>query len=325
MQCTLTYVVKILLALLGAGVVALLLSACGKSEQDKTTLRVAYLPILADVIFFTAIEKNYFQDEGIEIEAIRVGSANQAIDAIATKRADAAIMLGFTTLITVGQKEPGLFKITQSAYETEKYYTSRILVPKASTVKNISELKGKKIATYSGLTQRMNLELVLEKFMDPQKDIEIIQVEQNLQVPGLIAGNYDALFTIDPYATAALVNGEATSLLENPRFKHILQPFPTAANIISVVTISNNSEAVKKFNRAMDRAQEWVKGNAKEAALLATNPKYTSMSPEVAANAGTYEWRSIGEQDVDAVQKLAELMHKYKLIPKTVDVKTLFF
>jgi NitT/TauT family transport system substrate-binding protein len=312
-----------LLSAVFSACILLFVVACAK-PAGSNTVRVAYLPISASVIFFVAMENGYFDDEGIQIEPIRMGSANQAIDALLTNRADAGIMLGFTTLLTVAEKQPEIFRITQSAFETSEKYTSKILVHKDSEYLTINQLAGKKIATYTGLTQRMNLELILDKALGSRSGAEIVQVEQNLQVAGLESKQFDALFTIDPYTTTAIVNGSARSIVDSPRYKYIIQPFPTAANVLALNLLKSKPDTAKAFNNAMGKALEWTNKNPREAALIAGKEEYAAMPENISSQAGTYEWFATGPHNIDAVASLAKLMKANNLLTGEIDIKRMY-
>lgn len=320
-------ITSILLAVLCTlALVALLLTPrCSKKSPESTKIKVGYLPITADVSFFVALEKGFFKKEKVSIEPVRFTSSNQAMDSLLTGRIDGAIMIGYSTLFTIFSKSPDSFRIVQSGVETKDKFTAKIIVPKNSDVEKIEDLKGKKIGTYSGLTQRLNLLLVLSHFFEkPEEAVEIIQVESNLQVPSLAANRFDALFTIDPHATVAIQKGIGRSICDSPRAKYIVNPFPTCATVLSTSLINQKPKVAKKIIKALDAASEWAVKNPTEASLVISNEKYTSVSPEIALACGTYEWWKLGEEDFKAVEKLTKIMRDNDLLEKNINIRDMY-
>ena len=202
-------------------VAGLNLYGMGNKPIDINEVIIGYLPITADLPLFVAAEKGFFKEQGLNVKLVKMGSSNEAMNALMAGRTDMEGAVGFSSLMSVEAKISGQFKLYTTGVETDKKYTARILVRKDSNIKSVHDLKGKIIGTYSGLTQLLNLKLVLKNFMDPEKDVTIKQVATSLQVPALQSGQFDALFTIDPYGTIALEKGIGKVLIENPRAKYI--------------------------------------------------------------------------------------------------------
>ena len=299
----------------------------GESETlaEVRTVRLGYLPITADISFFVGLERGYFRQEGLEVEAVRFTSANQAMNALISGHIDGAIMIGYSTLITIYSKNTDVCRIVQSGVETEDKFTARILVPPDSPVQKVEELKGMTIGTYSGATQKLNLLLVLSHFFEtPHQDVSIVQVESNLQLPSLSSGRFDALFTIDPYATVAIEQNLGRSICDSPRAKYIVNPFPTCATVLSTEFLESHTGEATKVVAALQAATEWAVANTKEAAIIIANPKYTDVSEEIALKAGTYEWWNLGEHVLDPIQELADIMYEKGLIDSEVSVEGMF-
>jgi len=295
---------------------------CAKKSPESTKVRVGYLPITADIPLFVAIEKGYYKKYGIEVEPIKFASANEAMDALMAGRSDSSIMIGFSTLFSIYEKDSTQFKIYQSAAETADKFTCRLLVRKDSDISSIPQLKGKKIGTYSGLTQLLNLKSVLEKFLDPDKDVTIIQVETKIQLQAFAAGQFYALFTIDPYSTIALENGTAKVLVDNPRFKYILSPFPTCASVFSNEFLRKYPRLAKGIILAENEAVDFIEANPSESAKLVS--KYTPVEEGIALKCGTYEWWKLGNEDKAVVQKLSDIFVSQGALKNKINSSDMF-
>lgn len=297
---------------------------CGhKQNYVDQPIRLGYLPITADVSLFVALEKGLFQKEGVKVEAIRFINANDAMNPILTKKTDGAVMIGYSTLFTIFARDDSVFRIVQSGAETKNKFTSRILVPINSPITKMEDLQDKSIGTYSGITQRLNLDLILEKvFEKRQPAVRVDQVESNLQVPSLAAGQFDALFTIDPYATVAIKKGVARSICDGPRAEFIVNPFPTCATVFSMSLIKNRPTQARKVLKALTDGLDWAENHHDSASAIVA--KYTDVDPEIALACGTYLWWKSGGENIDAIKTLAEIMYKRGILERPVKVERMF-
>lgn len=163
-------------------------------KASPSSLRVGYIPFSADLPFFVAMEKGFFEDEGITLEPIRFAVSSECLSAEVAGRIQAAMGNSLSALYAIEQKQPGTLRVFLPMLETEENHVSHLLVKKESPIKSIGDLKGKKVGTYAGSTQLLYLRLFLRKYdLDPNKDLRIVQVASNLQVQALDAGQVDAL------------------------------------------------------------------------------------------------------------------------------------
>ena len=76
---------------------ALLLAGCEKNSQNGSgspaKVRVGYIGLTCEAPIFTAVEKGFFKEEGIEAEVIRT-NANVAIRALASGDTDYTMIFG---------------------------------------------------------------------------------------------------------------------------------------------------------------------------------------------------------------------------------------
>lgn len=181
-------------------------------------------------------------------------------------------------------------------------------MPKASEIKTVEQLRGKKIGTYTGVSQLLYLRLYLKKSgLEPDKDVTIVQVGTDLQIQALGAGQYDALFTVEPYGTIAVVRGIAKVLVSNPRSNYIQNPFWSAAAGVRSDYLRENRSALNAVYQALADGVRFVRKDSSAAKALL--PKYTPMEPEIAAKSGLYKWVLLDEEfDRTGMQQLADML-----------------
>lgn len=297
--------------------VILLAAGCSKKE-DKVT--IGYFPVSGDLAFFVSMEKGFLQEEGLKVEPVRFTSSRAAMDAMLIGKIDAVAPIGFTTIFGVEQNQPGSLKIYLPGGETKGHVVSHIVVGKDSDISSIEDLKGKKVGTYAGTAHRMWIELLLKKLnLDPQKDVTVVQVDSSLLVPSLFAGQFDALYATEPYTTIALVRGEARSLIENPRSKYIIDPFPSGSFAFTTSFWQENPEVAKKIYKAMKRSVKFIDSNPLEAKLLLL--KYTPIDEEVARASDVHAVFEVNDTTIKAIQEVADMLFDYNILEKRIEVE----
>jgi NitT/TauT family transport system substrate-binding protein len=150
--------------------------ACHKKEASLINVNVGYVPIVGDLPIFVAMEKGFFLQEGLAVNLVEFASGNAAMDALLTNRTVMQATIGSSTLFSIEEKSPNRFKVILSSDETEEDYGAYILVRSDLKINSLAELKGKKIGTYTGLTHLLNLKMILRNGLDPEKDVEIVQI-----------------------------------------------------------------------------------------------------------------------------------------------------
>jgi NitT/TauT family transport system substrate-binding protein len=296
----------------------------GKSSSGKQQfVRIAYLPTTSCLPLFVALEKNYFKDANIIVEPIRLTSTNDAINAVLAGRADGTPGFGLSSFYAIESKQPGSLKIYLPCVEDANNFSNNILVPSSSPIKTISELDGKKIGTYTSSTQLLYLKLMMANVLPPNHKWNIIQVDEKLQIQAFVNGEFDALFALEPLSTKAVNDGIARILEQNPRCKHIFSPFPAGSNCFSASFIEQKPELAKKVAEIFVQAAKDIRSNPSESRAIL--PQYTPIDSNIATKAGLYEWWLPGEEDFDALQKLADLMFANKLIDRQINVKSMYW
>jgi ABC-type nitrate/sulfonate/bicarbonate transport system substrate-binding protein len=78
---------------------------------------------------------------------------------------------------------------------------------------------------------------------------------------------YDALSTVEPFPTIAANKNIGTVLLENPRVKHIMEPFPSVATPLSADFLKQHPKAAKAYLLAYRDAVDFIRKNPEQAKI----------------------------------------------------------
>ena len=179
------------------------LSGCGKQEKELTTIR---LNEVAHSIFYApqyvAIEKGYFEDEGIALELTNGMGADNVMTAVVSGEADIGFM-GSESSIYVYQ-EGAKDYIVNFAQLTNR--AGNFLVAKSADDSfKWEKLKGKTVlGGRDGGMPEMIFEYVLKKNgIDPKKDLTIVKnIDFGLTAQAYASGQGDYTVEFEPFAAS---------------------------------------------------------------------------------------------------------------------------
>ncbi|KWW20451.1 MULTISPECIES: ABC transporter substrate-binding protein [Peribacillus] len=242
-----------------AGVICLLLcmliiplGACGK----KDTVRVAEV---TRSLFYTpqyvAIEKGFFEDEGLKIDLKTTAGGDKTMTALLSDGADIALV-GSETSIYVqsqGSKDP-VINFAQLTQTDGTFLVSREKIDNF----NWEMLKGSTfLGQRKGGMPQMAGEYVLKKHdIDPKTDLTLIQNIDFANIATAFAsGTGDFVQLFEPTA----------SVFEKEGKGHIVASFGTESGHLPYTVymaktsyLKKDKETVAKFTRALQKAQKWV-------------------------------------------------------------------
>ena len=112
--------------------------------QTGPKIQIGYWPVASGLPFFVAVDKGYFKQAGLDVEAVKFASPQQVAEAMVAGRltgssnGTASAALGIAELA-----QPNLLKIICTNPTNAKYVLDEFIVAKDSSLKSISELSGK--------------------------------------------------------------------------------------------------------------------------------------------------------------------------------------
>ncbi|GGG26058.1 ABC transporter substrate-binding protein [Paenibacillus abyssi] len=211
----------VLLAIILA--MAAILGACGSNQGNSQAtddsasndqletvkLDIGMLKLTSSAPLFIAIEKGFFEEEGIEAnvewfeaaQPIAVATASGSVDVGAT-----GITASLYNMVAEGQK---LYIVADKGREQEGYSSSALMVHTDSPITTIEELKGKKIGiTQTGSTFHYMAGRLLEKHGLSLSDVELVPLGKiNAMMETLSSKQVDAVLLNEPNITAVVKEG----------------------------------------------------------------------------------------------------------------------
>lgn len=287
------------LALAAAG--SLALTAC-RSDSDSGD--DSALPRIASVTAYpyvpVALEQGYFADAfGTDDEPTvqPIGSANDAIAALRSGNADIAV-IGFDPANLVDVDDVVILAATEISPAT-----SRVVVPESSTVTEISQLKGKKVASYSASANIAVVSALRSAGLEAD-DVEYVSLQNDAALSTLAGEGVDGWVTYDPAAASAEIAGVGRAIATGEDFDFL--------NPVFIYTtekyLAENPEAVESTLEVYGNAVEWINANQAETADVVAEA--TGLETEVAAQSlshRNYALAPVEGEVVEFMEKIADI------------------
>jgi NitT/TauT family transport system substrate-binding protein len=297
--------------------------------QAGPKIRIGYWPVAAGLPFFAAIEKGYFKEAGLDVEALKFAGAQQVMEAMLVGRSDGSSNGTGSGNLGVGElASPGLFKIIATNPSNAKYVLDEFLVPKDSPVKSIAELKGKRVASGPGIQNKTLAMVVLERAGATGATVTELPIGQH--VAALAAGQVDAVYTLEPTGTVGRLNGTTRMLEAGVIAKYILgdaqAPWHGGSATLTTEFIKKYPAETRKYIAAYARGIELVRTKPAEARQYLKG--YTAIEGPLTGEVPLASYMLYNEfkpADITAFQKFFDLFTEKGVFDKKLDVAAMLF
>ena len=313
----------------GAAVLGTLAMPAIVCAQANPKIRIGYWPVAAGLPFFAAIEKGYFKEAGLDVEAIKFAGAQQVMEAMLAGRSDGSSNGTGSANLAIGEiAQPGLFKIFATNPSNAKFVLDEFIVPKDSPVKTMADLKGKKVASGPGIQNVTLAKTMLERA--GAAGATVIELPIGQHVAALVAGQVDACYTLEPTGTIGRMNGTTRVIEAGVVAKYILgdamAPWHGGAASLTTEFIKKNPEVAKKFIAAYTRGIELVRTKPAEARTFMKG--YTAIEGALTSEVPLASYMLYNEfkpSDVAYFQKFYDLFTEKGIFDKKVLVDGLLY
>ncbi len=194
-----------------------------------------------------------------------------------------------------------------------------LLVTKKSGIKNITDLKGKKVGVTIGSTCHQLLYIYLESVNLKPSDIQQVNLMPGDIVSSLVSGNIDAAVTWEPYASMTIAKGVTDKLADGVGYKKEVDVI-----IANNPFLQQHPDVSARVLKVLDKAGKWIAQNQEEAlGIVGTD---AGVDPSVLApmfSKVVVDDISLKDEDIASIKKSQEFLRKYQIIKKDVDVDSL--
>ncbi|MBD1381070.1 aliphatic sulfonate ABC transporter substrate-binding protein [Metabacillus arenae] len=253
--------------------VSIILTACGSfNKQSEKASGESKRNVVVNIgvqgstgVLPYAREKKYFEKAfekvGAEVKWHEFTSGPPHFEALAAERLDLGATGG--TPLIAGQSGGVDFKAI--AVTTDGKKGNSIVIAKDSEIKDLKDLKGKKIAVAKGSSAYNFLYMAIDRAGLKEKDIKIVQLQPDEARPALDNGSIDAWSTWEPYATTVvhqtaakiLVSGEDLNI-NAPSFLVARSKFAAEHPELTVLFLKTYEEVRQHFSNNLDEVSKEI-------------------------------------------------------------------
>jgi NitT/TauT family transport system substrate-binding protein len=274
-----TYRMKRLKALLLVVLTGATLMGCNKDSNSAVApsnkVRVGYVGITCEAPIFTAIEKGFFKEEGLDVSLVKCEWANYK-DVLALGGFDITHHLIMYFLKPI---EQGLdVKFTGGIHRG----CLRVQAAPTGPIQKIEDLRGKRIGVPGmGTPPFIFANRVLGAHgIDPGREITWRVFPAGELGLALDKGEIDAVADSEPIGSLLVAQGKVRNIADQAADAPYKDEYCCAV-IVSGKFLKAQPKAAAAATRALLKAAKWVEANPAAAARLSVEKKYLASNPEL--------------------------------------------
>jgi aliphatic sulfonates family ABC transporter substrate-binding protein len=207
----------------------------------KPTIVFGYQATLWGATAIVAEEEKLFEKVGAAVEVRRFSSGVHVRDAMVARAVDVGSLGGTPFIVGVAKGE--MAAVGAVAYAGR---TLMVVAAKASGIRSVADLKGKKVASQRGsITDHVFQTQIVPKHGLKKEDFQVVNVSFQDHVAALASKSVDAFAGVEPYPSIAEHQGIGVVLLDYGAFD--LTPVLLAINRPA---LRDRPDAVVEFLRA---------------------------------------------------------------------------
>lgn len=281
-------------------------------ELETTELKLGVIPIADVAPVFIALDRGYFEEEGLTVTTEFAAGGAAAIPAVVAGDIDLAFGAYPSALKAIEEGIP--LVLTQEAVRSGELFAGLYSLPD-SGIETVADLEGKTIAvnTLNNIVQ-IAVEAHLQDAGLTLDDVTLVEIGFPDMVAALELGDVDVISVVEPFGTIARNTLDATLVID--MFTNRLADFPVAGWMTTDEWATAHPNTIAAFNRAFAKATDVA--NNEEGALAEIVPTYTSSSPEAAAELNYPNM--VAGLDADYLQIVSDFMVDQGILEAPVNV-----
>ena len=302
----------------------LLLSAviagCGDKEEVKEedyALKIGYGTVLCQAPLQIAIEKGYFEDEGLNYEVVKLDGL--VTEYVGSGQVDASYGLVSKFIQPI---DNGLNIIMTSGIHTG---CIKVLVKEDSGIEQIADLKDKTVGV-NGLAEAPCVMLKRALYAEgvnvtaDHMEVNFVVYSSSDLAMALDSGAVDAICLVDPAATVA-ANSYGYKIIMDTATDPAYADEYCCATFVTKEVAEKYPEMAAKYTRAVMKASAWVDANPQEAAEFLVEKEYLSGNVEVFRDIlASYEFTPSVQGGYEAVVRNVKEFVQIGLLKENTDV-----
>src|SRR5690349_11818088 len=257
---------------------SLLLAGCrkgGEAPGDASKIRVGYIGLTCEAPIFTAVEKGFFKEEGLDVTLVKCEWANYK-DVLALGGFDVTHHLIMYFLKPI---EQGLdVKFTGGIHRG----CLRVQAPVNGNIRSIKDLSGKVTGVPGMGTPPCILanRVLGANGIDPGKEITWLVFPAGELGLALDKGDVDAVADSEPIGSMLVAQGKVRNVADQAADFPYSDEYCCAV-LVNGKFLARNPKASAAATRALLKAAKWVETNPAAAAKLSVEGKYLASTVDM--------------------------------------------
>jgi ABC-type nitrate/sulfonate/bicarbonate transport system substrate-binding protein len=217
-------------------------------------------------------------------------------------------------------QHPGSVRVFSQSRSTPDRASDSIVVRGDAPLHALSDLEGRKMGVFPGTSATRLLSAFLAREGVETDNITFVPLPPASHLSALESQSVDALFTYEPTTTVARVSGRFRTL-HGSVYASLLNPSPLGAAIVSRRFEQERPLVARRTIAAFDDAVEYMRRHEAQAKELI--PRFLTLQVELARQVTVVESGLSSENDVQALQRLIDLLHAVGELPAVFDAEQL--
>ena len=302
---------KSIIAISIAGIVAViaLISFYNKTPPtNDVTLRIATNPWPGYEYLHLAEEKGFLKAEGANIQLLRFLSMEDARRAFELGKVDAFAGTLIELLQVNEYDAPG------KVIMISDYSAGPDIIVARNAIKNVTDLKGKKIGVEQATLSIFVVARMLEQAGLSLDDVKIIGINQKDMEEELLAGMVDAVHTYPPASFAILQHKDKIHKIFD---SSAIPEEIVGVTIINPASVNRNKENILALKRAWDKAKDYAEKNPEQANKIMAEVENITPAEFAESLKGINVLSVTKQQELmnspkfaETIKKVADVLHK---------------
>jgi ABC-type nitrate/sulfonate/bicarbonate transport system substrate-binding protein len=301
----------------------ILLGGCGAREPAHVTLSLDWVPNTNHTGLYVALDKGYYEDEGLEVEIQLPADPAAALRQVATGHTEFGVSFQEEVTISRGNGIPVV-----SVAAIIQHNTSAFASLRGSGITRARDFEGKRYGSYGLPLEPPVIEGLMRCDGADFAQVDIVDVGFDA-FPALVNGQVDFIWIFLAWdgVQAELMGHELNTI---PLYGSCIPDYYTPVIIAGESTIADRPEVVRRFLKATARGYEYAIAHPEECAgiLLAYAPENDAelvrrsqawLSPRYQDDAPQWGW-----QRAEVWSGFATWLAEQGLLPESIDAAAAF-
>lgn len=252
----------------------LVFSGCKEKKSSNsgglTEITMATNPFVGNAPIYVAIEKGFFEDEGIKLSLVNFDDSSSSLSALISNNVDLAYGTLDSVLIAESQYSDDKLKIPMIV--DESYGADGILVK--NDISSISDLKGKTVAVSVNQTTHYLLLQALKNSGISDKDLNLVNMTSSDAGVAFITGGVDAAVTWEPYLSNAVSSGAGKMIFSSADAPGSI------CDVLAILKEDSDAAWLGSVTKAYDKGLAFILNPETNAEAVSITAKYLETSDD---------------------------------------------